>query len=347
MDVMNPVIFAGKVMKFTANEGTGARHILVSRTDAIGDVTLTLPLCGLIKELFPGTRITFIGRTYTEPVMACCSAVDTFINSDHFDGLSEEARAEVLRQTGADTILHVFPHPEIASLARKAGIPARVGTRNRLYHWWTCNRLIKLSRKNSELHEAELNLRLLTGLGVSDFPPLSKLYSYYHFQPTVSLPPETAALLAPDRFNLIIHPKSHGSGAEWSLEKYGELIGLLDPGKFRVFISGSKKEETLLAGWIGTLPQDRVTDLTGKLTLPVFIAFIRAADGLVAAGTGPLHISGAAGTHTLGLFPATSPINARRWAPLGEKAAALSSASDRVNDLSANDVLQHILSWTK
>ena len=45
---------------------------LVSRTDAIGDVVLTLPVAGRLKQLFPGCRVVLIGRTYTAPVAAAC-----------------------------------------------------------------------------------------------------------------------------------------------------------------------------------------------------------------------------------------------------------------------------------
>jgi hypothetical protein len=38
------------------------KTFLVSRTDAIGDVVLTLPLCGWIKEACPGARVIFLGR---------------------------------------------------------------------------------------------------------------------------------------------------------------------------------------------------------------------------------------------------------------------------------------------
>jgi heptosyltransferase-3 len=51
------------------------QHILISRTDAIGDVVLTLPMAAYIKELMPGTIVSFLGRTYTQPVINTCTAV--------------------------------------------------------------------------------------------------------------------------------------------------------------------------------------------------------------------------------------------------------------------------------
>ena len=60
------------------------KRILISRTDAIGDVMLTLPMAGILKESFPSARILFFGKTYTKAVIECCSSVDEFVNFDEF-----------------------------------------------------------------------------------------------------------------------------------------------------------------------------------------------------------------------------------------------------------------------
>jgi heptosyltransferase-3 len=59
------------------------------------------------------------------------------------------------------------------------------------------------------------------------------------------------------------------------------------------------------------------------LELPEFIAFIAAADGLVAGSTGPLHLAGALGRHALGLYPPIKPMHPGRWGPLGPHAEYL------------------------
>ena len=56
------------------------------------------------------------------------------------------------------------------------------------------------------------------------------------------------------------------------------------------------------------------------MNLIEFISFINSADGLIAASTGPLHISASLGKNTLGLYPPIKPIFPKRWAPLGPKA---------------------------
>ena len=50
--------------------------ILISRTDSIGDVILTLPMAGLIKKNYPDSVIFFLGRTYTKETIALSKHID-------------------------------------------------------------------------------------------------------------------------------------------------------------------------------------------------------------------------------------------------------------------------------
>ena len=294
-------------------------RILVSRTDRIGDVVLTLPLCGLLKAEL-GATVLVLGRRYTRPVLEACDAVDEVLEWD--DAAPASARRALLRAARADAILHVFPRREIAIDAWRAGIPTRIGTSRRAYHWLTCNRREPLSRRGSALHEAQLNVRLARTLLPRVDQPLSALAPYGRLVPRVPVPDAVAPLLAADRFTLVVHPRSLGSGREWPLASWSALVAALPADRFRVLVTGSRDEGAQLAPWLATLPA-HAHDLTGRLTLPELIALLAAADGTIAAGTGPLHVAAATGARALGLFPPVRPIHPERWAPLGPRAEFL------------------------
>jgi len=290
------------------------RNIIISRTDSIGDVILTLPVAGVLKKHFPGITIGFMGKSYTKPVIEACSYVDEFIDVDNF--LQNNI---LVGGQPAECILHVFPVSRIAKRARALGIPLRIGTTNRLYHWFTCNKLIKLSRKKSDLHEAQLNLVLLKALDIDESYSLQQIGGLTGLNKTQPLPAHLEALIQKNKYNLIIHPKSQGSAREWSLEKFYELIQLLPADKFNIFISGTAKERELLH-WLFEKAGQQVTDITGKMSLTEFMAFIKQCDGLVANSTGPLHIAAALGKDALGIYPPMRPVHPGRWAPLGPNA---------------------------
>lgn len=277
-------------------------------------------MAGLIKKNFPASTVYFLGRTYTRDVVALSAHVSGFINYDELEKMPEQQRVQHLASFGADMIVHVFPKKEIALLAKKAGIPLRVGTTNRLFHWWLCNKLVPLSRKNSDLHEAQLNFKLLDVLKIETAIPLQKVAGYYGFSQAPVLDPAFRQLIHPGKFNLILHPKSKGSAREWGLSNFRQLAGLLPADQYQIFISGTAEDGKAMEE---LLKDTTAVDLTGRLPLAQFIAFISACDGLVAASTGPLHIAAALGKRAVGLFAPMRPIHPGRWAPLGPRASFL------------------------
>lgn len=261
---------------------------------------------------FPQAYIGFLGKDYTRPVIEACSDVDIFIRDTDFLQSNQHKKRW-------DIILHIFPVRAIAQKAGKLKIPVRIGTTNRLYHWWTCNKLVTLSRKKSDLHEAQLNLKLLEPLGVQTTFTRQEISNWNLLDQPISLPATFEKFIVKEKYNLILHPKSQGSAREWGVENFIHLIQILDKNKFNILVSGTAKERLLLNELFNKAGND-VTDITGLMTLTEFIAFINQCDGLLANSTGPLHIASALGKDALGIYPPIRPMHPGRWAPLGKKA---------------------------
>lgn len=298
------------------------KRLIISRTDAIGDVILTLPVAGLMKKLHPGVKIWFVGRSYTGPVITACEHIDRFINWDEVSEYTQLEQVQYFNDIQADAIVHVFPNKELARITYASKIPLRIGTSHRFHHWLYCNRLVHVGRKSSPLHEAQLNARLFRPLGVKATPSLDELMFLMGLTRPAELNDTFATWLDPNRFNLILHPKSKGSAREWGLDNFSELIRTLPGERYKIFISGNAEDGVALQGQIKAWGND-VTDLTGKMPLAQFIAFINKADGLVAASTGPLHIAAALGKVAVGLYAPMRPIHPGRWSPLGPRAGYL------------------------
>ncbi len=240
-----------------------------------------------------------------------------------------------------DAIVHVLPVHAIAFRAKKLKIPLRIGTTNRIYHWLTCNKLVKLSRKNSALHEAQLNIKLLEPLKITRDFSLAEVGSSFALENIQTLPVKFASLIKKDKYNLILHPKSQGNGREWGLENFIGLINLLDQTKYEIFISGVEKERDLLKRIFDAVGE-RVIDITGSLNLNEFMSFIAECDGLIASGTGPLHLAGALGKDAFGIYPPIKPIHSGRWAPLGPKAQVF-VLDKACNDCKGNKIACHCI----
>ena len=294
------------------------RTIIISRTDSIGDVVLTLPVAGILKKEFPGARIVFLGREYTRDIVNCSENVDEFIDWEELKDKSISSKVKFFKNLKADAILHIFPDREITKVAKLAGIAVRIGTISRIYNWTTCNLLPLVFRKNSDLHEAQLNAMLLKPIVAKSHFTLDELVGFYGLT-KISGNQKHTGLPDKSRLNIILHPKSRGSGREWGDHNFSHLIDILDDRKFKIFICGTESEGDLIRDTLLNRHQGKITDLTGKLTLKEYIHFIHSSDALIACSTGPLHIAASAGINALGIYPPIRPVHPGRWKALGRK----------------------------
>lgn len=294
--------------------------IILSRTDNLGDVILTLPMTGFLKEKIPGCHIIFLGKSYTRPIISRCRFIDEFIDWDDLKN-DEEKAVSALKATGANAIVHVFPVKSISRIAKKAGIPRRIATTGRIYSWLYSNCLVRMSRRRSKLHEAQLNILMLKALGIPAEARLEEIPRWYGLNAIEGFRKATS------KTTVILHPKSKGSAREWGLDNFSSLISLLPPEKYDILVTGTREEGDQMRDFLHH-HASRVNDLTGKLTLDELMETIGKADALVAASTGPLHIAAALGKRAIGLYAPMRPIFPERWAPLGSHAVWLAEEKE-------------------
>jgi ADP-heptose:LPS heptosyltransferase/O-antigen ligase len=329
------------------------RRVLIARTDNIGDVVLTLPMAGYLKQQQPQAEISFLCRSYAAAIVAQCRHVDKVLTLESIG----DPKAH-MREAGYDTVIFAFPQRKLASAAWRAGVLRRVGSSHRFYHWITCNFLAHFSRVKSDLHEAQLNFKLLKPLGMNIAPSLEQSWRLYGL--SVPHHPAADALLAQEKFKLILHPKSNGNGREWPLSHYTELAQLLRTvPDVQILVTGSPAEGKFLeehAPALLALPN--VKNVCGKLDLAGFTALIGGCDGLIASGTGPLHMAAALGRPTAGLFPPVKPIDPARWGALGQRAMSLvqpkpcdgcedASSCSCMNALQPQWLFEVVLQWRR
>jgi ADP-heptose:LPS heptosyltransferase len=293
------------------------KRILVSRTDSLGDVMLTLPLTGYLKQQFPDSEIYFLGKNYTRPLIECSTYIDHFVSWDLLGSEDFDKQVAVIKAFNLDVVIHVFPNKEFAKVAYAAKIPMRIGTSHRPYHWLTCNKLVHFSRKNSTLHESQLNFQLLKPLVAEVTYNLDKMQQLSGFEINKDHH-EVDLFIDKNKKNIILHSKSKGSAREWGLANFAQLISLLPSEKYNIILTGTEDEGKQFRSTLAE-PFLNAVDVSGKLSLIQLIALIAKADFLVACSTGPLHIASALGINTIGIYPPIKPMHPGRWAPIGYK----------------------------
>jgi len=292
------------------------KRIIISRTDSIGDVVLTLPLCIWLRKHFPTSSLVYLCSSYTRSVVECFSPIHQIILLEDLEAMTKKERNKALE---ADVILHVFPNQKIAQWAKGAKIPQRIGTSHRWNHWIYCNVRVDFSRKNSSMNEAQLNFYLLKPLGLSQIPAFSSLLN-------VSDDFRVQNIQAISENYVVLHPLSKGSAVDYPLEKYVELAKLLVEKGFKVVVTGTSAESDRIGDRFENLPG--VINGVARFSLQELMELIKHSKGIVACSTGPLHLAGAMNVRLVGLYSSRKPIDAGRWSPLGTQTRCLEFNKD-------------------
>jgi ADP-heptose:LPS heptosyltransferase len=322
------------------------KTVVISRTDSIGDVILTLPLCGWLKKKYPSVRILFLGKSYTVDVLRCSPYIDQIICLEDWEKVSFSEQVEKFKALNIYVFFHIFPNKHLAKLVKSANIPLRVGTSHRMFHLLTCNIRPNFTRKNSDFHEAQLNFELLRNFGIKALPNKKELVEYIgDFKPQVELPNQLKEFLKEGK-RIILHTKSQGSAVEWPMDKYVQLANELVEKNCTVYFSGTEKEGLQFRDALPKHPS--IIDISGKSTLGELITFINDCDVLLACSTGPLHLASVLGKKAIGLYTDLRPMHPGRWAPIGKNSIAITDNNKQnpqledIYNISVEEVIQII-----
>ncbi|MBI5463734.1 MAG: lipopolysaccharide heptosyltransferase II [Ignavibacteriales bacterium] len=292
------------------------RHILVVRTDKIGDVVLTLPLLSALSKALPQSRIDALVQSHTQELVEGAEGVSGVLSYDE-KGRMKPLRSmwRELRRQKFDAAVVAYPRARVALLLWLAGIPVRVGSG---YRWYSFlfNRRVYEHRKTAERHEAEYNVSLISGLGFEAGPMTPPRIQLSGDEKAEARKLWTQLGLRSQKPLAILHPGSCGSARDWKPERFVELATSLRERFFQVVMTGSGSEREFierLAKESGALV------LAGSLTLRSLAAFIETASVFVSNSTGPLHMAAAVGTPVVAFYPPVKAMSPARWGPLAER----------------------------
>jgi ADP-heptose:LPS heptosyltransferase len=321
---------------------TKPNHILVSRTDKIGDLMLSLPVFQTIRKAFPEARITALVSSNTKEIVQGHPAVDAVETVEKNDSVLSLARR--FKKIEADVFILLYPRPKLALAAWLAKIPVRIGTAFRWYSMFL-NRRIKVHRSACERHEVEYNLDLVRPLGVTasetkiEFPLAQTDRDFARDLLREKGIPEGYPYM-------VVHPGHKGSALNWKPERYGEAVERLCRTKgLKVVITAGADETALVSRVTAMLPtlafEQRPVLLIGECTLKQLAAVYAKAVCFLSGSTGTMHLAAAVGTPTVSLFcpiPETTPV---RWGPWGNKSTVLMPQNMDCPDCRIGSCIKH------
>lgn len=85
----------------------------------VGRYHLALPLCGLLKKHIPDIKVSFLGRGYTQPIVAMSQNIDAFVNFDEICKLTDTQLQMFFSGLQIDTAIHLRADKGLAELIQK------------------------------------------------------------------------------------------------------------------------------------------------------------------------------------------------------------------------------------
>jgi len=291
--------------------------ILITRTDRLGDLVLSLPVFGWLRKVRPDWEVHAMVAPMAKPLVEShpdIAGVWTWSGSE--SAAERQDLITELSDTRFDAVVFLQYRRELASLCRRAGIPLRFGPRSKPSSWLLLNRGRWQGRSRGRRHEMEYNLDLVRGL-VKESGPVA--------EPGLHL--DTSQIEAGRRFReaeaagarkvAFVHPGSGGSALDWEPRRFAEVAnGLAAKDGWRVFVTGSDPDRAVIDKMMPEL-DDRVGVLAGRYDLRDFLGVLSGGDLMVGPSTGPLHIAAALGLAAVGLYPPVVTMSPDRWGPLG------------------------------
>jgi len=290
--------------------------ILILKPSSLGDVVQALPVLRLIKRHLPASEVYWWIDSNLAPLLAGDPDLAGVVRFERRRWAAPQHWGEIwhsvrwLRQQAFDWVIDlqclmrsgVFAWLANGRLTVGLDEP-REGARGFYDHI--------VARPSALTHAVDWYLRVLPVLGV----PVNGDFQWLPERPAAA--EAVRHKWAPDnRRWIILQPGARWPTKRWPAGFFAELVRLLAPANPELhFAILGTEEERPLGGAIAAAAPARCLDLTGRLSLPEMVEWIRLGELMISNDTGPMHIAAALHKPLVALFGPTEP---RRTGPYGQ-----------------------------
>ncbi len=314
------------------------KRILIIRTDRIGDVLLSTPVIKALRNKYLQAYISMVVAPYAKDIVEANPYLDEVIIYDkdakHKSWLRSLKFASRLKKRKFDLAVILHPTNRMHLLTFLSGIPRRLGYNCK---FGFLNNLKKPHTKQEGLkHEAEYNLDLLSGSGVSGNPrdlfmpvkPESEQWAKNLFA--------SRGIKEADKL-LAINPGASCPSKIWPPDNFAQVAEILAKRhNFKILIVSGPKD-THLADVIARKIGDKALNLSGKTSVSHLASILKRCDLFISNDSGPVHIASSLGVPVISIFGRNQPgLSPRRWGPLGDKGKYLHKSAGCIQCLAHN-----------
>lgn len=294
------------------------KRILVSRTDKIGDLILSIPSFYMLKKMYPEAELVVLVRKYNYDIVQNLPYIDRIIKIDDY------TKAELLEKIAyfkADVFIALYNDEFVAALARASKAKIRIGPLSKLNSIFTYNKGVLQKRSRSKKNEGEYNLDLVKKLNPSKFN------SCFVLNNELLLTDENkkVAELYFSENNikakcLVVNPFIGGSAKNIKDEDYANILKRVK-NEFKedldIIIICHISDEQRAINIKKMIDEDNIHIFANGSSILNIASVINKADVYLGASTGPTHIAGALGRKIVAIYPNKKTQHPIRWGILG------------------------------
>lgn len=277
--------------------------IAVLRASALGDFIFALPALFALRSTYPRAEIVLLAREWHKQFLS-------------------------YRPSPVDRVV-VLPEGEIGNEGERRQDPIALEAFFEAMQREHFDIAIQMhgGGRNSNPFVSRLGARLTVGLRTADADFLDRWIPYVYYQPeimryleVVSLVGATTDSLKPsikvteadrreslqcvpemERPVVVLHPGASDPRRRWATEKFARVGDALAREGVHVVLTGTKTEKQLVGAVISTMEYE-AQDVSACLSLNGLAGLLSRCACVVSNDTGPLHLAGAVGTATVGIY---------------------------------------------
>jgi len=317
---------------------SNVKRILITRTDRMGDVVLSLPAIRAVRKAFPGAYIAVMVQPRMDDLLKGNPHIDEVIVYDKnkkqkgiFNNISFIRQ---LRSKRFDTALILHTTKRINLICFLTGIPKRIGYARGKADFLLTDK-IAYTKKLGEKHEAEYSLDILRYLGIEPEFLLPFIYVQRDDEKKADILLKSLDIGRGEKF-VVLHPGASCVSKMWPLENFAKTGDMLiEDLKIKVMINLAP-DQAALGEKVRGMMNNKPVFFCAPATLGVLAALFKKASLVISNDSGPVHVASGVGTPVISIFgrnqKGLSPV---RWRPLGDKAIAIHK------DVGCTDCLAH------
>ena len=291
--------------------------ILILKPSSLGDVVQALPVLRLLKRHLPASQIHWWIESKLAPLLEGDPDLSGIIRFERKRWAAPQHWGELVssvrwvRHQQFDWVIDLQCLARSGAFAWLANGGLMVGLDEpregaRAYYDLIAR------RPSFHTHAVDWYLRVLPLLGV----PVHFDFEWLPARPSVAAGLRQKWPAADQLPWVLIQPGARWLNKRWPVESFAALVRQMVeayPG-FGFAVLGGDEDRTLGAA-VSQAASKRCLDLTGQLSLPEMVEWIRLCRLMVTNDTGPMHVAAALGRPVVGLFGPTEP---RRTGPYGQ-----------------------------